>query len=410
VNPEQQQAAQGGDSGGPLGMAMKSVQGSTDPRMAGLEEALKKRENMLRLADAERNAGAGADIVAGTNFNTHAGEGTRQRAEAMVDTVRVPMEERRKEAGERRAQGDFESRQLDSTQRRQLALSAEERAQSEEGRRQAGEGRAVAEEGRKSHAFGVSAARSDPNSDVSRNSRAEAESIYGPQWRRIPQEVRDTFTADDVDRLFRELSMRETQGAARRGMASVAQQLADDRALTDFEKNLVSTGTVDAYNRIAGRLDDATPIYGMGAGQKAVRDGLNAIPYVGKGMADYAGSAMRSLTPEGQALQQDAIRVMQAITLETTGKAMNETELSNIKTRLGMAGGNENDFRNALRHELEAVQSRAERQLAARNPRVQQMARERGIMPQWRKRGGGVRPYALETEGRFSEADDSGSR
>lgn len=398
-NPEG--VAAGGESGGPLGQVAKMVMGSTDPRMSGLEKALAERNRLLKLADAEHNAGLGADIAGGTNYNARAGEGTRARAEAVVDAATRPLEEGRKAAGETRAQGDFETRQLDSQQRRRLALSSEERAQ-------AGEGRAVAEEGRKQRAFDVNAGRSDPASAVSRNARAEAETLYGAQWNRIPRELRDTFTADDVDRLFKEVSAKELAAASGRGAQGIRQSIEDDRNLTDFEKHLVDPGSVEAYNRISGRLDDATPIYGMGTTSKMIGGALGAVPVMGKNLqANWAG-AFNSLTPEGQGLYQDAIRVMQDITLQTTGKAMNETELANIKARLGMAGGNENDFRNALRDELEAVQLRADRQLSARNPRVQAMARDRGIMPRWRKRGGGARPYALETEGRFNEADAEG--
>jgi hypothetical protein len=391
LNPEQ-----GGESGGPLGSAMKMVQGASDPRLAGLEQALKERNRLLKVADAEHEGGVGADIVAGTNFNAQAGAGTRARANAVVDSATEKLKQSRE-------LGDFDTRQLDSTQRRQINLNADQRAA-------AGEQRAVSEEGRKQKAFDINAGRSDPNSAVSRNARAEAEVLYGQQWKRIPQETRDSFTADDVDRLFKEVSMKEMAGSARSGAQSAAQQKFDDQQLVDYEKNLVQPGTVDAYNRIAGRLEDPTPIYGMGTTAKAIGGALGSVPVMGKSLSSNWTQAFNSLTPEGQGLYQDAIRVMQQITLDTTGKAMNEQELNNIKARLGMAGGNENDFRNALLDELQAVQERAARQLAARNPRVQQRARDAGILPQWRKRGGGARPYALETEGRFNEADSEGGR
>lgn len=387
-------------SGGAIGDLSKLLAGNADPRMAELKASLAERERLLRQADAETQGGIGADIAGGTHFNTDAGAGTRRLAEAKVDSARIPMEERRKE-------GDYQSRQLDAEQQRGLRTSAETRAQQDEVRREAGEGRAVSEEGRKSKAFDVTAARSDASSSVSKNARAEMETLYGAQWNRIPKEVRDAFTADDVDRFFREASAKDLASGQRSGAQSLRQQIEDDRNLTDFEKHLVEPGSVDAYNRIAGRLEDPEPIMGMSGGRKALTNALGSIPVMGKGLKESATGALNSLTPEGQALYQDAIRVMQDITLQTTGKAMNETELARIEARIGMSSGNENDFRNAMRHEMEAVQAKAERQLQARNPRVQSMARERGIMPRWKKRGGGARPYALETEGRFNEADES---
>lgn len=389
-DPTRRIFAQGqGGGGGALGEVSKMVMGSNDPRLSSLREALSKRSQLMAQADAEHEGGIGADIAGGTHFNTNAGAGTRARAEAILDEAQKPLQEQR-------AMGDFDTRQADSTQRRQLAISNEQRAQAQEGR-------AVAGEQRTQKAFDVKAATSDASSSVSRNARAEMEALYGDSWNKIPKEVRDSFSADDVDRFFREATKDKPMKGG--GGLSTRQQMGDDKALTEFEKNMIQPGTVDAYNRIAGRLESDEPLISMGAGAKALQGALGAIPFAGKSLSENVGNMTRSLTPEGQQLYQDAIRVMQQITLDTTGKAMNEQELNNIKARLGMSVGDENAFRAALRNELDAAQKKADRQLAAQNPRVQQMAKERGIMPQWRARGGGARPYALETEGRFSEAD-----
>jgi hypothetical protein len=370
VNPEQQQAA-GGDSGGPLGQVSKLVQGSTDPRMAELKAALAKRDKLLRLADAERNAGSGADIVGDTNFNAHAGEGTRARAEAGVDSVLKQTEEGRKMSADTRAQGDFESRQLDSTQRRQLNMT-------DEARRAAAEGRAVNEEGRKAKTFDVQAGRSDPNSAVSRNARAEMEDLYGAQWKKLPPDVRDTFTADDVDRFFKEVSAKDfATGMHSGGM----QDRFEEKQVQDYNKSRVTDRTVEAVNNLMGRLEDKTPIQGFDAAKGWAQ--AQKIPVLGGLLSGAGNSAVRGTEMEG--IAQDAMAVMQQISLDTSGKVLNESEIRNIEKRLGLAAGQGEDaFRRAMSREFDAIQSKADRDFNSYSPGAKSRIEQRRLRPSFR--------------------------
>lgn len=369
-----------GDSGGALGAALKLAQGSKDPRLAGLEAALKERNRLLKVADAEHNMGAGADIVAGTNFNAKAGEGTRARAEALVDSETTKLRQGRELTQEDRAQGDYESRQLDSTQRRKLALSAEERAQAEEGRRAAGEGRAVAEEGRKQKAFDVTAARSDPNSDVSKHARAEMATLYGAQWNRIPQADRDAFTADDVDRFFKEVNQKDF--TSRVGAGSMMDRF-EEKQVADYNKARIGDRTVDAVSSLMGRLEDPAPIQGFDAAKGWAQ--AQKIPIIGGLLSGAGNSAVRGTEMEG--IAQDAVTLMQQIALDTSGKAVNEKELQNIERRLGLAAGQGEDaFRRAMKREFEAVQSKADRDFEALSPGARAKVEQRRLRPRFQSR------------------------
>lgn len=402
--PEQQ--AEAGGSGGPIGEVAKLVMGSNDPRFADLKKSLSRREQLLRQADAEQAGGSGADIAGGTNFNARAGEGTRRLADAVGQDAETLLEQHRKE-------GDFTSRQLTSEQDRRLRESQEGRAQSAEQRAAAAEGRQVSKEGRETKKFDTEQAEFDPTSQTSVNARAEMEAIYPQLKQKIPKETWEKFSAADVKRVFGEVSQKDYASKGAGALTAAQREIqarADDKALADYEAHLVQPGTIEAYQRIAGRLQDKRPLYSVGTVGKAVQGALGAVPVMGSKLAANAGSALRSMTPEGQQLYQDAMRVMQQITLDTTGKAMTEQEREDIKTRIGLASGDENSFRSSIQHELEAAKAKAERQLQARNDRVRKMAKERGIEPDWTPRGGGALPYAYEAEGRGDEAKSAEGR
>lgn len=372
VDPNAQAAAPG-PSGGPMGSTLKMVQGSTDPRLAGLEQALKERNRLLKVADAEHEGGIGADIVAGTNFNDKAGAGTRARAESGYQGALDKLKQGNELQAGDRAQGDFETRQLDATQRRKLAMSAEERAA-------AGEGRAVAEEGRKQKGFDTTAARSDPNSEVSRHARAEMENLYGAQWKKLPPDVRDTFTADDVDRYFKEVSTKDF--ASRVGSGGMQDRF-EEKQVQDYNKSRVTDRTVEAVNNLMGRLDDKAPIQGFDAAKGWAQ--ASKVPLLGGLLSGAGNSAVRGTEMEG--IAQDAMAIMQQISLDTSGKVLNESEIRNIEKRLGLAAGQGEDaFRRAMSREFDAIQTKADRDYNSYSPGARGRIEQRGLRPRFKSK------------------------
>lgn len=347
----------GGDSGGALGSLSKTLMGSADPRFENLKKSMAERDRLLVQADAEHEGGVGADIAGNTHFNASAGAGTRQRAEAVLDSAMKQLEQRR-------AEGDYESRQATQAQQRQFAGTEEQRRISAEGRAQNEETRRQSEEERRQKTFETKSATSDPNSDVSKNARAELESLYGDAWKKIPEAVRNKFTADDVDRFFKE-AQQQKAGKTAAGQLSLAQQEVKERFIEKQAQaaKLNSPKLVGAMNDVLATLDTGmTP----GSGHFLNKPG---------GWSSFLRS------PEGNEFRQVVSGIANTYLKEISGATVTDSELDRIMTELGQGQFDDPELvASGMRRLGAALEDNQAQALERLIPEARQRLEERGAV------------------------------
>lgn len=357
---DDRQAAAGAGGAGSRGGAnpMRDLVGklatSSNPEMADLKKRLALREQRLRLADAAREAGIGADIAGGTHYNTDAGKGMRDLAEATVDSSLVPMEQRRKE-------GRFESEQLNDAQNRVLHQNQDERAGSAEQRAISGENRANVEEGRKARAFETVAAESDATSQTSANARATAAGIYPKAWNSIPADVREKFSAKDVGRIFGEVSMKD-YAAGGGGSKSAGIDERQYRAMANAAK-LPNAGKVLDLNDALATLEAGKA---PGTGYVMNKDGWQ--------------NFLR--TPDGVAFKQKVQAIINKHIKDTTGLVVRESEEGRIMGELGYGSWDDAQALDSGLHKMqEEVQADLDQTLNKLPPRSKQLLEQQGAVP-----------------------------
>lgn len=194
--PEAPAGAPAEGGGGVLQSLMsKMALGASDDRTQQLKDALSKSAEMKALANHITGMGIGADLVEGTHSHGDQGKGLRDQAD---DLVRSPILQ--SEFAQKNRKSDLDAAQEEQT--------AEERAQTMKVR-DLGETRAEAAEGRAKRTSDITAAKSDKSSEASGAARASAQALYPTVWAKIPKDVRDSYSADDIDRIFKEVQMKD---------------------------------------------------------------------------------------------------------------------------------------------------------------------------------------------------------
>lgn len=353
--------------------------GQMAPRMAGqmamggsdegnLRNALAESSRLKQQAAAIDSMGMGADIAAGTHFHHgEGGNGLRAQAEGLVEQATQPREFGLKT---RKQEEDL----VDQLQNRGFKSNAEGRAQSAEQRAQAEEGRKVTAEGRAAKKFQGEEELDDPNSATSAQARDAVEAIYPGIRKKLPHF--DSMTSNDVKRVFGEVSLKE-QNQALGARGGAADRFAE-KQVQDYNKNRITDRTLESVNNLMGRLEDKTPISGFDAAKGWAK--AEKIPLLGGMLSGAGNSAVRGTEMEG--IAQDAMTVMQQISLDTSGKVLNETEMRHIEERLGLATGQGEDaFRRAMKREFDAIQAKADRDYESLSPDARDKVDRRNLRP-----------------------------
>jgi hypothetical protein len=139
--------------------------------------------------------------------------------------------------------------------------------------------------------------------------------------------------------------------------------------------------TVDAFKRIRKRLEDPTEIQGWDTAKTFDKAGRvsGVLSPTGIPFQIFANEWRKGTEAEG--MMQDVM----AISLDTSGKVLNEQEMANVEKRLGLAAGqSQAAFRNALRNELEAAEQRVDLYIRSQSPEVQAELDKRGVRPNFK--------------------------
>lgn len=317
-----------------------------DKTQANLQGAYDDRSRRIAMADGLDTMASGADIAGGTHYNSPGAYLRQAQAQgnANVERVTKPVE-----FAQNRQK--FSSDMATDEQTRSLRGSAETRAQSAEGRAAAGEHRTQT-------TFDRTSARSDGSSEVSANRRAEAEALYPQVKTKIPPDVWNRLSADDVDALFKEIGIKDFRtGPSKQGGIDMrqARQMANKAELND-------PMMVMNFNDALATLKEGTA------------------PGTGYFMNDGQWSNfLRS--PDGIAFRQAVLGIANPYISKVAGKNVTANELERTMTQMGYGSFDDpQSLALGLDRMSKGIEAQQEQKLRQLPPESRQMLEERGAV------------------------------